>query len=69
MTKGLIAFIVVAAVAFVLIFMKKSADVARERSDQLMEEFKTVDRNLQKTDRRLDSLNRIKLDSLIKANK
>ena len=69
MTKGLIAFIVVAAVALVLIFMRKSADIARRRSDQLMEEFKAVDRSLQKTDTRLDSLDKIKLDSLIKANK
>ena len=69
MTKVLIAFIVVAAVAFLLIFMKKSADIARKRSNQILEQFKTVDSDLHKTDERLDSLNRVYFDSLIKANK
>jgi hypothetical protein len=45
MTKGLIAFMVVTAIAFVLVFMKRSADITRRRSDQTMEEFETIKKN------------------------
>jgi archaellin len=70
MSKGLIAFIVVAAVALMIIIMKESAHIARTKSDEIMEQFKTIDRDLQNTtDERLDSLNKILLDSLGKANK
>ncbi len=70
MSKGLIAFIIVAVVSLVLIFMKMSADIARKRSDKIMEQFKTVDRDLMNTNERLDSLNnKMDFDSLIKANK
>ena len=69
MPKGLIAFIVVAAVALMIIIMKESAHIARKKSDEIIKQFKTVDSDLQKTDERLDSLNKIDLDSLIKANK
>ena len=70
MSKGLIAFIVVAAVALIIIIMKESAHIARKKSDEIMEQFKTIDKDLQKTtDERVDSLNTILLDSLRKANK
>lgn len=69
MSKGLIAFIVTAAVGIVLIFMRRSAGIASSRSDQIIEEFKTIDNNLHKTDARLDSAARAHLDSLMKANK
>ena len=73
MRKGLIAFIAVvfiAVVSIVIIFMKQSAAVAHKKSNEIMEQFKTIDKDLQKTtDERLDSLNTILLDSLRKANK
>jgi len=69
MTKGLIAFMVLTAIAFVLVFMKRSADITRRRSNQIMEEFETINRNLHKTGERFDSLKTMHIDSLIKANK
>jgi hypothetical protein len=72
MPKGLIAFIVVACIALMsmaVIFMKKSADAAQKKSDTIMEQFKTVDRDLQQSNESLDSINKMYLDSLIKANK
>ena len=71
MRKGLIAFIAVvfiAVVSMVIILMKQSAVVARKKSNEIMEQFKTIDRDLKKTDTRLDSLNKTGFDSLIKAN-
>jgi uncharacterized protein YpuA (DUF1002 family) len=72
MPKGLISFIVVsfiAVAAAVIIFMKQSAYVARKRSDEIMRQFKTVDKDLQKTNERLDTLNKMDFDSVIKVNK
>ena len=74
MSKGLIAFIAVAFIALVsamLIFMKHTADVARKRSDEIMEQFKKVDRDFKEKNNKPDSLNKIEMemDSLIKANK
>jgi hypothetical protein len=69
MSKGLIAFIAVAAIALTIFLMKESADIARKKSDDILEQFKTVDRSLQKPNESLDSLNKIDFDSLIKANK
>ena len=72
MSKGLLAFITLAFITLawiVIIFMKQSAHNTRKKSNEIMEEFKTVDRDLQKTNERLDSLNKTDLDSLIKANK
>lgn len=72
MPKGLIAFIAVACIALMsmaVIFMKKSADAARKKSGTIMEQFKTVDKDFQQSNERLDSLNKLYLDSLIKANK
>ena len=71
MRKGLIAFIAVvfiAVVSMVIILMKQSAVVARKKSNEIMEQFKTIDRDLKKTDTRLDSLNKTGFDTLIKAN-
>jgi hypothetical protein len=72
MPKGLIAFIVVACIALMsmaVIFMKKSADAAHKKSDTIMEQFKTVDKDLHKSNERLDSLNKMDFDSSAKANK
>jgi hypothetical protein len=70
MQKGLIAFIVIACVALVIMFMKQSARIARKKSDDITEQFKTVDKDLHKaTGKRPDTLNKMNFDSLIKANK
>jgi len=70
MSKGLIAFMVVAAFAFVIMFMKRSSDIARRRSDQIIEQFKIVDSSLHTSNAMLDSLNKmVNIDSLVKANK
>ncbi|MBL7703012.1 MAG: hypothetical protein JNM14_12230 [Ferruginibacter sp.] len=73
MSKGLIslvAIVIIAAVAaFLVYFMKQSADLAKYKSDKIMEEFKTVDQDLQQGKQRLDSLNKIYFDSLRKADK
>ena len=71
MRKGLIAFIAVvfiAVVSMVIILMKQSAVVARKKSNEIMEQFKTIDRDLKKTDTGIDSLNKTGFDTLIKAN-
>jgi hypothetical protein len=67
MPKGLLAFIVVAGIVFasiVIIFMKKSADKASERPDKVLEEFKTINEDLQKTTIAIDSANKMLPDSL-----
>lgn len=72
MSKRLIAFIVLVSIAtmsMVVIFLKQSADEGRKRSDNIMEQFETVDRDLHKSNERLDSLNKMDYDSLVKANK
>ena len=63
-----IAVVFIAVVSMVIILMKQSAVVARKKSNEIMEQFKTIDRDLKKTDTRLDSLNKTGFDSLIKAN-
>ena len=69
MSKGLVAFIVVAAVVLTFLIMSESANIARKKSEDIVEQFKTVDQELKKTSERLDSLNKMDIDSLIKANK
>ena len=67
MSKGLIAFIVVTGIglaSLVIIYMKQSADNARKRSDDIMKEFKKVDRDLQESNARFDSLNNQLFESL-----
>lgn len=67
MSKGLVAFIVVACIGFaasVIIFMKQSADDTRKRSDVIMEQFKQVDRSLRESHARVDSLNNSLPDSM-----
>jgi len=73
MSKGLVTFIVIvciSVIAAVAIKMIHSANEARKRSDEIMEQFKTIDKDLQETtDERLDSLNKMYFDSLRKADK
>ena len=67
MSKGVIVFIVVACIglaSLVIIYMKQSADNARKRSDDIMKEFIKVDRDLQESNAKLDSLNNQFFDSL-----
>ncbi len=72
MSRRLITFIVITSVAGIvawIIFLKLSADVARKQSNNILEQFKTVDQNLQQNKQRLDSLNKAFFDSLRKADK
>ncbi|MFM6926467.1 MAG: hypothetical protein ACKOU7_13250 [Ferruginibacter sp.] len=69
MVKGLITCMAVAAAAFLLLFLKKSADIARNRSDQLLKEFKTIDNSLQPSGTKSDSVNKTVPDSLNRPNK
>ncbi len=74
MSKGLITFIAIVCISVLaagfIYFMKQSADGARRRSDTIMEEFKTIDKDLKETtNEKLDSLNKIFFDSLRKADK
>jgi hypothetical protein len=64
MPRGLIAFIVIAFTAIEILFMKKSTDKARLKSDKILEEFKRIDKDLQKTTIAIDSANKILPDSL-----
>jgi hypothetical protein len=64
MPRGLIAFIVIAFAAIVILFMNKSADKARLKSDKILEKFKTIDKDLQQTTIVIDSANKILPDSL-----
>lgn len=73
MPKGLITFIAIvcisiAAAAFVY-FMKQPADAAHKKSDTIMEQFKTVDQDLQESNQKLDALNKAFFDSLRRTDK
>jgi Skp family chaperone for outer membrane proteins len=73
MSKGLITFVAIVCIAvvaaFLVYYMKQSADIARYKSDKILEEFKTVDKDLQDSQQKLDSLNKAFFDSLRKAEK
>lgn len=73
MSKGLITFIAIVCISVLaagfIYFMKQSAHEARKKSDTIMEEFKTVDQDLQESNQKMDSLNKIYFDSLRKADK
>lgn len=38
------------------VVMKDEADAAREKSDSILREFKTIEKDLQKSNQRIDSL-------------
>ena len=60
MHKGLIAFIGVAGIVFallVIIFIKIPADKARAENNKILQKFKTIDKDLQKSSITIDSLN------------
>lgn len=52
-----------------IIYLKQDADKAKKRSDTIMQEFKTIDKDLQESSQRLDSLNKAFFDSLRKTDK
>lgn len=64
MPKGLIVFIVVAVVIVVFYFMKASADKACKTSNSILDEFKTIDKDLNKSTIVIDSANTKLIDSL-----
>ena len=68
MSKGAIAFILIAAFALgalLIVELKKSADDAHKRSDEILNDFNTVDKSLQESNARLDSLNTMLPDSIL----
>jgi len=72
MSKGLIAFIVVAGIglaATLIVEMKKAADNARKRSDEILRDFKTIDNSLKVSDSGIDASTRRLLDSLLEKTK
>lgn len=67
MSKGAIAFIVVLCIglaASVIIFLKRSADNGKKRSDYLMEQFKEVEKTLHESNISIDSLKNSLRDSM-----
>lgn len=72
MSKRLIVLVIlicVASVSVMLFVMKRSADRAREVSNEYLKEFKTIDKDLKRSSSRLDSLNKMYFDSLRNAGK
>jgi hypothetical protein len=70
MPKGLIALIIVASICLALlsvIVMKQSAEEAQQKSNKILEDFKTVDKDLQRSTIAIDSANKILNDSLLKS--
>lgn len=61
-----ILIITVAAIgaAAGVFFLKKSADAAREKSDDILKEFKAIDESLQKSRQVYDSIHTVLKDSL-----
>jgi len=67
MSKGLIAFIVVASIgtiAMLIMFLKRSADEAHKKSDAIVEEFKRVEEDLKRSTTAIDSSTKALIDSL-----
>jgi hypothetical protein len=70
MHKGLIALIVVAGICLAIlsaIVMKQSAEKAQQKSKKILEDFKTVDKDLQRSTNVIDSANKILYDSLLQS--
>jgi hypothetical protein len=68
MPKGLLVFVVVLGIALAvsqLIKMKQSADTARASSDKIMEEFKTVDKDLKASSLETNTAKKKLFDSLV----
>jgi hypothetical protein len=66
MLKGLMVFIVVTATIAVFYLMKASAGKARKTSNSILDEFKTIDKDLKKSTAVIDSANARLFDSLAK---
>ena len=68
MSRGFIAFIIVAGVglgAMLLFGLKKAADDTKKRSDNILEEFKSVDNSLRESIKMTDTLNQQLKDSFV----
>ena len=71
MSKGLIAFIIVAAIGIggsIVISMRRSADEAHKRKDEILNDFKRVDNSLRESSAGIDSSNRKLMESLRNAS-
>lgn len=67
MSKGLLVFIVVLGIALAVsqfIKMKQSADNARKASDKIIDEFKTIDKDLKASSLEIDTAKKRLNDSL-----
>jgi hypothetical protein len=70
MHKGLIALIVVSGIRLALlsiILMKQSGEKAHQKSDKILEDFKTIEKDLKRSTIVIDSANKILHDSLLKS--
>lgn len=65
----LVVFICLASVSVILFLMKQSADRARKVSNEYLDQFRTIDKELKQGSSRLDSLNKMVFDSLRNAGK
>ncbi len=65
----LVVFICLASVSVILFLMKQSADRARKVSNEYLDQFRTIDKELKQSSSRLDSLNKMVFDSLRNAGK
>ncbi len=67
MPKRLLVFIVLVGIAYatsVFIKMKQSADNARKASDKIIDEFKTIDKDLKASSLEIDTAKKRLNDSL-----
>jgi hypothetical protein len=52
-----------------VIKMKQEADTAKQQSDSILKEFKTIDENLERSKQAIDSSGKVLRDALEKKNK
>jgi hypothetical protein len=63
MSKKLIASVIVISIVLMaagIIFLKVTADKAREQSDQILKDFKTINKDLKLSNKTIDSLTEVK---------
>jgi hypothetical protein len=64
MSKRLLVFIVIAGIGTGLYLMKRSADAAKKSSGNILKEFETISKDLDKSTAVIDSANAALPDSL-----
>lgn len=66
---ALIVLVIALAAGATLFFMKQSADAAKRQSNAILDEFKTIDESLQKSNLKIDSMSQLLKDSITKLEK